>query len=638
MPSVADRELEQTFDVRWQQLALDETLVDPAATLRSDQPAESNGGMPVRVRSQLPYISIDYRSDVAAAPASGDERDPDLEVRATLGEGGMGRVHLARQRSLDRDVAVKTLKPDAPERARLALLTEATITGSLEHPGIIPVHALGVEHSGRPVLVMKRVEGTEWRQLIHDDAHPAWSHIPESDDRLDAHLEILSQLCNAVHFAHSRGVVHCDIKPENVMVGSFGEVYLVDWGVATRLGATRGGELVGSPAYMAPEMTRGGVVDARTDVYLLGATLHEVLTREPRHPGANLHAVLFHAFRSEPHSYDPSVPDELAELCNRATHREPGERPATARAFRQALAEVQRHKSSTALAQAAAERLGALQALLRDDPSGEGEPTRAHRLINECRFGFAQALKEWPENPGARAGLAACLEAATEMELGQGNAAAARALLDELATPHPELEQRLAELEARLREQAAKNARLERIEHDMDMTVGAVQHSRALTAMAVIVLLVSGTVMLRGIDELSARDTVWIALGINAASWLGIFVWRKKLLQNAFTRRTIGLAVVTMGGLLLNRLLSLRFGVAPNTTLSKDLVLMLVVMSLAVLTVAGRLAWAVLPLALGVAVAWFEPRWTPFAFTASTFAAVITIVLLWRRIAAGSRS
>src|SRR4030095_4918251 len=107
-------------------------------------------------------------------------RAPDLEIISTLGEGGMGRVHLARQRSLDRDVAVKTLKPDAPERARNALLAEATVTGALEHPGIIPVHALGIDERGRPVLVMKRVEGTDWSQLIHEPDHPAWRDVPGS--------------------------------------------------------------------------------------------------------------------------------------------------------------------------------------------------------------------------------------------------------------------------------------------------------------------------------------------------------------------------------------------------------------------------------------------------------------------------
>jgi serine/threonine-protein kinase len=108
------------------------------------------------------------------------------------------------------------------------------------------------------------------------------------------------------------------------MVGAFGEVYLVDWGIAAPLtgsGADEKRALTGTPAYMAPEMVMGGPIDERTDVYLLGATLHEIVTARPRHPGSELHAVLMHAVLSEPVSYGEEVPAELAELANRATHR-----------------------------------------------------------------------------------------------------------------------------------------------------------------------------------------------------------------------------------------------------------------------------------------------------------------------------
>src|SRR5262249_35011988 len=151
---------------------------------------------------------------------------------------------------------------------------------------------------------MKHVEGVSWRDLLRDGAHPAWAKVgAPGEDRLVSHLQILMQVCNAVEFAHRRGLIHRDIKPANVMVGEFGEVYLLDWGIAARTGilaeasshlGESGAEptprMLGTPAYMAPEMLsrKVGPIDERTDVYLLGATLHEVLTGRPRHVGSTL--------------------------------------------------------------------------------------------------------------------------------------------------------------------------------------------------------------------------------------------------------------------------------------------------------------------------------------------------------------
>ena len=163
-----------------------------------------------------------------------------------------------------REVAVKRLRPEviSPE-TESALLHEARSTGRLEHPNIVPVHLLDFGDEGRPRLVMKRLEGVAWRELIRQPGHPAWAHL--RGDPLTRHIQILMQVCNAVEYAHSRRVIHRDIKPANVMVGSFGEVYLVDWGIALDLSSHQRGttpEVAGTPSYMAPEMLEG---DLRAD-------------------------------------------------------------------------------------------------------------------------------------------------------------------------------------------------------------------------------------------------------------------------------------------------------------------------------------------------------------------------------------
>ncbi|MCA8926057.1 MAG: serine/threonine protein kinase, partial [Planctomycetes bacterium] len=322
-----------------------------------------------------------------------------------------------------------------------ALMQEALFTGLLEHPNIVPVHQLGRSADDKPLLVMKRVEGVSWEALIKDPAHAHWKTLGE--DRLKEHLTILSAVCNAVEFAHARGVLHRDIKPANVMVGAFGEVYLLDWGLAMRLDKRpEQVGIVGTPCQMAPEMLDGAkAVDERTDVYLLGAALHSALTGAHRHTGNSLRSLCYAAYKSEPVDYPPDVPEELATLCNRATHVDPAQRPASAAEFRLALERYLEHRSSNALAREASAGLASLRALLAEDAP---DRARVAGLFAECRFGFAQALRAWPQNPVAREGLQACLTLVLERELAQGNLSLAEALLADLPQPAPELEARVA--------------------------------------------------------------------------------------------------------------------------------------------------------------------------------------------------
>ncbi|HJL20091.1 MAG TPA: MATE family efflux transporter, partial [Sandaracinaceae bacterium LLY-WYZ-13_1] len=192
---------------------------DPAASLRAD--AATLAGpetweRPVAAAETLPRVDLDA-SEITGA---------DLRAIETLGQGGMGKVVLASQRTLRRQVAVKLAHVERSP----ALLHEGVITGMLEHPNIPPIHALGRDADGRVVLVMKRIEGVTWAEVLGDPEHPLRESSPlfGGADELAGHLEIVTQLANALELAHERGVIHRDIKPENVMLGAFGEVYLID--------------------------------------------------------------------------------------------------------------------------------------------------------------------------------------------------------------------------------------------------------------------------------------------------------------------------------------------------------------------------------------------------------------------------
>lgn len=187
------------------------------------------------------------------------------EILEEIGRGGMGTVYRALDAVLGRDVALKVLtlsEADPADADRLR--REARVVALLEHPGIVPVHDAGVFSDGRVFYAMKLVRGEPLTRLAAAAALP---------DR----LRLFQKICDAVAFAHARGVIHRDLKPDNVMVGAFGEVLVLDWGLARRREepAEPGGTVLGTRAFMAPEQAGGfnDLVDERTDVYALGAIL-----------------------------------------------------------------------------------------------------------------------------------------------------------------------------------------------------------------------------------------------------------------------------------------------------------------------------------------------------------------------------
>jgi eukaryotic-like serine/threonine-protein kinase len=241
--------------------------------------------------------AIDRLRDAAAWP----DLEARYEITGVAGYGGMGTVYIARDHVLERAVAVKVLDIADQRGARAARLKrEARILARLDHPGIVPVHDAGTLADGRAFYVMKLVEGHRLDRVISDR--------PPLADR----LTLFSRILDAVAFAHAHGVVHRDLKPDNVMVGGFGEVYVMDWGVAQDGAADDEAAIVGTPGFMPPEQERAASVDHRADVFALGALLSQLAG--PRAPAA-LHAIAVKARAADADARYQTVEALAADLA-----------------------------------------------------------------------------------------------------------------------------------------------------------------------------------------------------------------------------------------------------------------------------------------------------------------------------------
>jgi serine/threonine-protein kinase len=301
---------------------------------------------------------LDDEGEEAEASAPSAER---YEDRGLLGTGGGGEVREVWDRRLRRPLAMKRLAwlGDEPGAARLArFLTEARLTASLDHPGVVPVHDLGCDEDGRPYFMMRRVQGRTLREIV-DEMHAAPAAHGADAWTVARAVDVLARACETVAYAHSKGILHRDLKPANLMVGPFGETYVLDWGLArargmrgelldaSGLNLTIEGDVLGTPAYMAPEQAGGdhGALDARADVYALGAALYHMLAGYA--PYANLPAdergaekLLARLLLGPPTPLArcaPLAPPELARICERAMAREPEDRYADALELARAL-------------------------------------------------------------------------------------------------------------------------------------------------------------------------------------------------------------------------------------------------------------------------------------------------------------
>ncbi len=263
-----------------------------------------------------------------------------LKVLSRVASGGMGSIDVAVDRALDRRIALKTLHAHlrGDDQTVRMFLREARLTGLLDHPHIVPVYELGEGKDGELFFAMKLVEGRTLADVIRSLPRGALD-----SPTFYSLLDVFTKVCDALAFAHSRGVLHCDVKPANVMVGEFGQVFLMDWGIARLWSAESsppsGGasvadnSVIGTPGYMSPEQARGDrkTLDVRSDVFLLGALLYEILAHRPPYVSQDRNETLALAAAGvfpgpRKVAGDAAVPLELERIVLRAMAKRPEDR------------------------------------------------------------------------------------------------------------------------------------------------------------------------------------------------------------------------------------------------------------------------------------------------------------------------
>ncbi len=306
----------------------------------------------------------------------------DYQIQNKVGEGGMGIVFSAVQTAVNRIVAIKSIRADKRENdtARKQFFYEAEITAELDHPNIPPIYELGTTADGLLFYSMKLIVGTEWQKLL-----PTKSR--------EENLEIYNKIADAVAFAHSREVIHRDLKPDNVMLGTYGEVYLTDWGLGVNLTKKKSIDFGGTPDFMSPEMAanRPDKIGKASDIYLLGGILFQVITGMPPHIGRTPMDRLNAAKRNE--IVPTNIDDPLLDIAMIAMSTEPADRYSSIGELQAAIGQVRKHAESIALAERSAET------------AKSAESSKDYDRFTRAIFGFRDAIDMWTDNKPAKAGL-----------------------------------------------------------------------------------------------------------------------------------------------------------------------------------------------------------------------------------------
>ncbi|MEZ4321319.1 MAG: protein kinase [Myxococcota bacterium] len=478
--------------------------------------------------------------DADPGPAPSIHEPDVLTLIGVLGEGGMGTVHEAREPRLLRTVAVKSARE--PRFAR-QLEREALVLSALEHPHIVPVYAL----QPGPRLVLRKIGGASWDTLLHDPV--AARAAARGEDLLAFHVRVLMAVCDAVQHAHSRGILHRDLKPENVMIGEHGQIYVLDWGLAVSLvpddprplprAADQKG-ISGTPAFMAPEQCGPGALTVQTDVYGLGAILHEILTGTVRNPGADASAQLLAASDPQPVEYGPEVDELLGALANRMTAAHPSDRPASAAEVREALVRWQQVRVSVDLTRRAKEQIK----IARRARKGDGASPLVLDLTTEAITTLRQALDLWSDNRRADEALQRALAEAFDLQLGLGNLELAESLLTEIDDT-AELQRRLDDAREALAEEARDVEALRSFARDHDFSADG--GSRALAGIVSTVPVIGSCVALAIADRLfGPLGYRWILPGVGIFAAMLSLAIAVLLVRGNLRSRRIGAQFATM--------------------------------------------------------------------------------------------
>lgn len=359
--------------------------------------------------------------------------DNSLEILDQIGEGGMGIVYQAEQKCLERTVAVKTQR--VASKSDSAFYAEAYVTGGLEHPNIIPVHSLRVDSMGRSQLTMKLVTGSSWRDRLLETG------LPIRDGHLTEQFEIIDKVCFALAFAHSRDILHLDIKPANIMLGDFGEVYVLDWGVAVSITENHStphlmfrGDVScprGTPSYMSPEQAKGdgtALVPA-TDVFQLGVVLYEILTGRVPHRGKNVISVLLGASVGKIEDWPEDIPAELIDIVKKALAPNIADRYQEIGDFQRALKEFRSHQESVTISDAAQRKFDQCLKTVAQWPLGDSVTQSLYQDFSDSVSAYEQALLLWPANSNAAHRLQAARIAYAEFAIRCGDLKLAESVL-----------------------------------------------------------------------------------------------------------------------------------------------------------------------------------------------------------------
>ncbi|MBX3730012.1 MAG: protein kinase [Candidatus Sumerlaeia bacterium] len=475
---------------------------EPSTEWRKRRPVSSEAGALTtwgvrRTSAEQDTVGLARSGEHVDGQAAGDpslaaHHDVTYILRQCVGMGGFGEVWEAIQVSLGRTVAVKKIQDthydeirDDEEETLLLdnqFRQEAYITAQLDHPNIVPIYDLGTDEHGHPLLAMKMVKGTPWNQLLRSD-----SDQMDFDDFLHKHLTILISAAQAVAFAHSRRIVHRDLKPSQVIVGEFGEVLLMDWGLAVFVGdleedlrtlselkshiptPVTASSPGGTPCLMAPEQTQPTAeeIDTYTDIYLLGGCLYFVLTGTYPHDDRTSFLSMARARKGE--VTDPRervsgryIPAELAELAMHCLRKRPADRLVSAEEFirriQDYLSGSTNRRESVRLTARVADRLVALDTGIHSlesrervatllDREGKDEDSNCYAAFTECLNLLQQALAKWSRNPDVETLREMVLSRYARKAIAHGDLTLACALADqfqdreEAANVHRQVEQ-----------------------------------------------------------------------------------------------------------------------------------------------------------------------------------------------------